>query len=495
MIAAIIRNDGTLLAMEPRKNLKPFQKIDLHQLQAAFGHVGKVEMTLPDQEDPGWLAIADKLPSDPVVIVVARSFASMDALNHRLFSRSALIQTFLILLGGAATWAMIRSATRQHKAERSLKLIKERFDLAVYGVNDGLWDWNIAAGEIYLSSTWWGMLGYVAMETVVGIETWSEITHPEDIEIVNNAFLTHVNDGTPYYVFPHRLRRPDGTYLWVEGKGRVIRDAEGKLIRAVGTISDRAEQKEYEEALQMAKEEAEAANVAKSRFLANMSHELRTPLNAIIGFSDMIGQEMFGPVGVPKYLEYVGDIKSCGVHLLELIRDILDFSKIEADKFTIDPEPVNMVDQIDNALRLIEPQAAKRGLELVKQVQADFPILTADLRGVQLMLQNLLSNAVKFTDKGSITVKAWLEDGYPSLSVADTGMGIAEDDQKRIFRPFEQASDIHRRRVKHHGTGLGLTLVKSMAEIHGGSVALTSQVGAGTCITVTFPKTVIANAA
>ena len=247
-------------------------------------------------------------------------------------------------------------------------------------------------------------------------------------------------------------------------------------------------QKQQEEALRLAKEDRpKAANIAKSRFLANMSHELRTPLNAIIGFSDMINQQMFGAVGSRKYLEYSEDIRSCGIHLLELIGDILDFSKIEANKFSLDPEPVNVLEEIDTVLRLVEPLAGKRGLELVKKVSTDFPILMVDRRGIQMLLQNLLSNAVKFTETGSVTIMAWMEEGQPCINVTDTGIGIAAEDQERVFKPFEQAGEVHSKREKHHGTGLGLSLVKSVTEMHGGEVFLTSAIGLGTSITIRFP--------
>ena len=490
-VAGIIRENGTVLAFGPARLSEPeAQKIDVAPLVSRMGSMGETTGHLAGQPETRWLATASRLPADPVLVLVARSTSSINALSHRLFYSVAMIQTFLLVLGGTATYAMIRSSIRRYAAEQRLEQIRERFDLAIYGVNDGIWDWDIKTGGLWVSPTWLGILGYHPDETVIPVEVWMDLTHPDDLDDTEAAYQHHLDHNTPFYVFPHRLRRADGSYLWVEGKGRVIRDEHGRPVRAVGTISDREAQKQQEETLREAKEQAESANVAKSRFLANMSHELRTPLNAIIGFSDMINQQMFGPVGSRKYLEYSEDIRSCGVHLLELIRDILDFSKIEADKFTVEPEPVNVLDEIDNALRLIEPLAGRRGLELVKQVSTDFPILLVDLRGIQILLQNLLSNAVKFTEAGSITIKAWVDDGWPSISVADTGIGIAPEDQERIFRPFEQAAEIHRRGVKHHGTGLGLSLVKSVTEMHGGTVELQSELGVGTIITIRLPASV-----
>jgi PAS domain S-box-containing protein len=490
-VAAIVRENGTVLAAGPASlPAGKLEKIDVAPFVSRLGGMGQLTAKLPGYDQRPWLATADRLPSDPILIIVARSTASINSLTHKLFYSFALIEGFLLVLGAVSTVAMVRSLNRRASTEKRMEQIRERFDLAIYGVNDGIWDWNIETGELYVSPTWWGLLGYEESETITPIEVWFDLTHPDDIAGVNQAFTEHVEQQTPFYVFPHRLRHADGSYLWVEGKGRVIRNEEGKPIRAVGTVSNREQQRQHEETLRQAKEQAEAANVSKSRFLANMSHELRTPLNAIIGFSDMINQQMFGAVGSRKYLEYSEDIRSCGVHLLELIGDILDFSKIEANKFALEPEPVNVIEEIDNALHLIEPLAGKRGLELVKKVSTDFPILMVDRRGVQMLLQNLLSNAVKFTETGSVTIMAWVEDDQPCLNVTDTGIGIATEDQERVFKPFEQAGEVHNKREKHHGTGLGLSLVKSVTEMHGGTVQLLSVLGHGTSITIVFPASI-----
>jgi two-component system cell cycle sensor histidine kinase PleC len=236
---------------------------------------------------------------------------------------------------------------------------------------------------------------------------------------------------------------------------------------------------------------AESANQAKSEFLANMSHELRTPLNAINGFSEMMSEEMFGPLGDRRYKEYAKDILSSGQHLLALINDILDMSKIEAGKMVLHPEPVALAQVIEDALRLIRNRAEAAGLELVVDIAAQTPTVEADYRAVKQILLNLLSNALKFTPRGgSITITAdRLAAGAApervKIAVTDTGVGIAEADLQRIARPFEQVERQHAKTTQ--GTGLGLALTKSLVALHGGALDIQSKPGRGTCVSFTLP--------
>lgn len=236
-----------------------------------------------------------------------------------------------------------------------------------------------------------------------------------------------------------------------------------------------------------ARDEATAANRSKSEFLANMSHELRTPLNAIIGFSEMIRGETFGPVGSPKYLEYVTDINKSGEHLLALINDILDLSKIEAGEVDIDNQTVDFFSVIEACLLLVKERAASAELTLTTEVSAGFPLLYADERRIKQILINLLANSIKFTPAGgTVTIKAWFnqKDGFV-FQVVDDGIGIAPEHIHLALGNFKQVdSDLNR---KYQGTGLGLPLVKSLAELHGGTFELQSQVDVGTTATVRFP--------
>ena len=257
-----------------------------------------------------------------------------------------------------------------------------------------------------------------------------------------------------------------------------------------------AERKRTEEALLTAKQQAELANRAKSEFLANMSHELRTPLNAIIGFSDIIQGETFGPVGSPKYLEYVKDINSSGEHLLEVINDILDLSKVEAGKAELQEENVDVSRVLRACITMVKERAEAGGVTLACNTESDLPELYADERKLKQILVNFLSNAVKFTPSGGkVIMRAWSRpgDGYV-FQVADTGIGIALENIPKALAPFSQIdSGLNR---KYDGTGLGLPLTKALTELHGGSLDLQSEVGVGTTVTARFPaERIVAEAA
>ena len=233
-----------------------------------------------------------------------------------------------------------------------------------------------------------------------------------------------------------------------------------------------------------ARDTAEAQNAGKSRFLANMSHELRTPLNAIMGFSDIMRTRLFGPLP-DKYGEYAELIHESGSHLLELINDVLDMSKIEADRFELALEEFDARDAVNAVLRLMRGQADRAEVSL-RGVLPRTPLeAKADRRALKQMTLNLVSNALKFTPAGgSVTVSLAAVDGALELSVADTGLGIAPEDLQRLGRPYEQAGDAGHRAA---GTGLGLSLVRAFAELHGGRMSIESALGEGTCVTVRLP--------
>jgi len=240
--------------------------------------------------------------------------------------------------------------------------------------------------------------------------------------------------------------------------------------------------------LKQTSEVAEHSNRAKSEFLALMSHELRTPLNAIIGFSDILNSEMLGPHTIPQYKEYSKDIKDAGKHLLNIINDILDLSKIEAGDFHLTEEPVDVVEIIQSVEHLVRNSLSEKNLTYHNEYpQAHFD-LQADARSLKQMLLNVISNAVKFTPVGGhIDTKIDFDKkGDLTISVCDNGVGIAKEDIPLILEPFKQA-DSHLTRASE-GTGLGLSLVKKMVELHNGSIYINSTPGQGTTVTLTFPQ-------
>ena len=231
---------------------------------------------------------------------------------------------------------------------------------------------------------------------------------------------------------------------------------------------------------------AEEANQSKSEFLANMSHELRTPLNAINGFSDIMQKEMFGPLGDPRYKEYISDILFSGQHLLSLINDILDMSKIEAGKMSLNAETLSISDMITQVLRMVRGRADENRLKLVHD-RIDAQDIEADPRAVKQVLLNLTTNAIKFTPEGgTVTIEVEPKASGIIVHVSDTGIGISEEDIARLAQPFEQIDSQHSR--KHEGTGLGLALSKSLVELHGGNFNIKSQLGKGTTVTFTLPN-------
>jgi signal transduction histidine kinase len=232
-------------------------------------------------------------------------------------------------------------------------------------------------------------------------------------------------------------------------------------------------------------QQLEAASRHKSEFLANMSHELRTPLNAIIGFSEVLLERMFGEVN-EKQTEYLQDILSSGQHLLSLINDILDLSKIEAGRMELALAPFHFPSALENAVTLLKERAGRHGIALTLDVDPRLGELVGDERKIKQVLLNLLSNAVKFTPEGGrITLKAVLTDGSVQISVSDTGVGIAPEDQEAIFEEFRQVGSDEGR--KREGTGLGLTLTKKFVEMHGGKIWVESEVGTGSTFTFSLP--------
>jgi cell cycle sensor histidine kinase DivJ len=277
-------------------------------------------------------------------------------------------------------------------------------------------------------------------------------------------------------------------FIWVEMRCRPLEQASAAEAEVVAVMRDVTDRKMQEQALDLARSAAEAADAAKTRFLATMSHELRTPLNAIIGFSEMIVQEDVLMLDAARRKEYAQLINDSGQHLLSVVNGILDMSKMESGNFEIAPEPFAPRAALINCCNLLALKARENGIDLATDAPFDLPVITGDPRAFKQIVINLVSNAVKFTERGGkVTVAANVEGPRFVLRVSDNGVGIAPDDLKRIGDPFFQAGKTYQRR--HEGTGLGLSIVKSLVGLHGGDMSLHSKIGEGTVVTVALPLT------
>ncbi|WP_354071282.1 HAMP domain-containing sensor histidine kinase [Caulobacter sp. 1776] len=252
----------------------------------------------------------------------------------------------------------------------------------------------------------------------------------------------------------------------------------------VGVLRDVTVDRNRETALDQARADAEALASGRARFLANMSHELRTPLNAIMGFSDIMRARMFGPLS-DRYAEYAELIHESGGHLLDLINDVLDMSKIEAERFELQRGVFDAREAVQAAMRLLRVQADGAGVQLRGVLPPAELEVDADRRALKQIVLNLVSNALKFTPRGGqVTVTAHGYDGVLEIIVADTGVGISPEDLERLGRPYEQAGGAEQRA---RGTGLGLSLVRAFAKLHGGDMTIESRLGAGTSVSVRLP--------
>jgi PAS domain S-box-containing protein len=408
--------------------------------------------------------------------------------------------------------------------ERKYIEVAQRYELATRAAKVWVWDWDIATDTFLLDRGIQDWLGYVNLEISNNFNSWAEYIDINDRPLFLEALYAHLEGKTTEFSCEHRLLKADGNLHWFLSRGQAVHDEDGKVIRAIGTITDIAERKQVEAQLQQTNQELIRATRLKDEFLANMSHELRTPLNAILGLTEGLQDQVFGQIN-EKQIKALKTIERSSTHLLELINDILDLAKIEAGQIELDYSLTSISHLCQSSLTFIKQQAQKKHIQLEIKVPQNLPQLLIDERRIRQVLINLLNNAVKFTPEGGVItlevgrilqridinppplqgitkVKIYKtvleqelglsvpENGlelkeYIRISITDTGIGIAPEHINKLFQPFIQIDSALNR--QYAGTGLGLALVKRIVELHGGQVELTSKLGLGSCFAIDLP--------
>lgn len=379
----------------------------------------------------------------------------------------------------------ITDVEERRRAERALSEAEKKYRAIVENAASGIY--QVTPEGVYLSAN-------PAMARILNYNTPEEILR--DVKNANTDIYFNprerersqrdaVRNGS--INIECEVRRKDGAVIWVQENLRAVKDDEDQLIFFEGSMEDITQRKATEIALREAKIQSDLAYRAKSEFLANMSHELRTPLNAIIGFSEIIRDQVFGKVGAAEYMDYARDIHESGKRLLQVINDILDVSRIEAGERQLNEGVVDLNKVVNSALEMMGPKIEMQKTVISNYVTTQTPKMIGEAHAVKQMIMNLLSNAVKFTPEGGrVSIHADVdEDGQMRVSVTDTGIGLTDDEIEKALSPFGQVDTSLDK--NESGTGLGLTLVQSLMDLHGGTFELFSQKGVGTTATLIFP--------
>jgi cell cycle sensor histidine kinase DivJ len=418
----------------------------------------------------GALGLVPPAPPLPVSITVLALFGAMSA---ALYAAGLAISVQLV----------------HRRSEDSIRVAEERYRLLAENATDLITRHDERSHVLFASHASQQLLGEPPAK-LAGDGLFERVHIADRPGYLTALSRCSANCEPSTVEFRVRHSSPSGQerYLWVEMRCRPLQTSRcaARPPGVVAGIRDISERKAQEAELLRARDEAESANRAKTQFLASMSHELRTPLNAVIGFSEILNRELFGALGEQRYRDYARMIHESGEHLLHVVNDILDISKIEAGKFKLVKEPFDVGSLITSCAEFMRHAAEAKQLTLVTEVSRAMPELVADKRACKQMLLNVISNAIKFTDAGGwVRISAQAENGMIELVVADNGIGIAEEDLPKLGNPFVQADNAYNR--SHDGAGLGLSVVKGLARLHGGKLEIASKLGRGTAATIVMP--------
>ncbi len=368
---------------------------------------------------------------------------------------------------------LVEALERTERSEQRLSLAAEIADLHV-------WELDYVRGQLIQSGAPTAVFDQEWTYEQLALDS-NRTIHPDDRALIGDEWVQAVNEDRPF--FPeYRVVRRDNREVWAKSAVKLVRSDSGEPLRLVGALLNITERKQAEVALRLAKEEAEAANKAKSAFLATMSHEIRTPLNGVLGMAQVMAADALSEV----QRERLEVIRRSGESLLAILNDVLDLSKIEAGKLELEATEFDIAEVVEGVYATFEPLARGKGLDLsVEIAEPARGVYRADSVRVRQVLLNLVSNALKFTDDGTVRIRLAREAGMLSLEVADTGIGLTPEQAARLFDKFEQADVSTTRR--YGGTGLGLSICRELVELMGGTIEVRSAPDEGACFTVRLP--------
>ncbi|MGS2720727.1 ATP-binding protein [Paraglaciecola aestuariivivens] len=368
-------------------------------------------------------------------------------------------------------------------SESRIKQSEERYQLAIEGSHDGIWDWNITSEDLYLSPRLLKMVDH-KIDTRIKLtkqdNLFLNLVHPEDRPKLKQGILAHFKQNAS---FDCELRiSVNQDYRFFRLRGIALRNAQGKAIRMSGSLSDITELKEQSLALENALEEAKNANLAKSQFLANMSHEIRTPMNGVLGALQVLKREDLSESLKTMVEVGINSSKS----LLHIINDILDLSKIESKNISLESIPTNILELFESIINELSLSAEQKNIKLSFIPAKDLhPYWLIDPVRIRQIIVNLVSNAIKFTKQGEVTLSVEQQQQDLLIQVKDTGIGIPEEQIEKLFNRFEQADITTTRHFG--GTGLGLSIAKQLANLMGGDISVNSKVNYGSTFNLLLP--------
>ena len=440
--------------------------------------LGKTDFELHPEKEAirGWEEDQIVLKSGKPIFDVEGALVDVDGRTHWLLCSKVPLRDMYGKINGLV--GVTHDITERKLAEEALEHAADRLAIATKAGGVGIWDYDLIANQLFWDNQMYNLYGISIDRQKDAYQTWQEGMHPEDLE-PSNLVMQLAIQGEKDYDIEFRVIWPDGSVHNVRALAFVVRDDAGIPLRMIGTNWDITEQKATEATLLKAKQEADIASKAKSEFLANMSHEIRTPLNGVIGFTDLLLKTPLNKI----QKQYVENVNTSGHSLLGIINDILDFSKIEAGKMELELIQTDLIEIAEHTSDIIKFHASEKGLELLLNIQTNIPrFVVVDPIRLKQILVNLIGNAVKFTESGEVELNLTFTKkddttGEFKFSVRDTGIGISEIQQQKLFKAFVQADSSTTRRFG--GSGLGLTISSILVEKMGGKIELISEVGKG----------------